>query len=312
MELKHVISSEQFLDKYLLEKIFNRATELEKMDKNQELPRSMRGKVLVSLFYQPSTRTRFSFDAAVKKLGGEVIGTEHAGMFSSVTKGETLEDTIQIVNGYGDIIVIRHYEEGSAQKAASISSIPVINAGDGPGEHPTQTLLDIYTIKKELGKLDNLKIALVGDLLYGRTIHSLIKLLHLFDVKAIYLVSPKELKLPKKYTDYLKSKDIRFQELESFENILSEIDVLYITRIQKEVFETLNKLDIFEKVKGSYIVNKEVVNKLNKKSIVMHPLPRVNELSMDVDNDPRAAYFRQARNGLYIRMALLEMVTGYN
>lgn len=301
MRFKHIISVKQFLDINALDKIFQLADEMGK----KELQCPLRGKILATVFYEPSTRTRFSFESAMHKLGGSVVTTESALHFSSVTKGETLQDTIKVISGYADVIVLRHYEEGSAKIASEASSVPIINAGDGIGEHPTQALLDLYTIKKELGKIDNLKIALIGDLLYGRTIHSLIYLLALYKRVKIFLVSPNQLKLPEKYKDYLVQNKIEFEELTNLQKILDEIDVLYVTRIQKERFKSKQE---YEKVKDAYIIDRKIVNQLKENAIIMHPLPRVNEISPEVDDDKKAAYFRQAKNGLYIRMALLRLI----
>lgn len=305
MRFKHIISVKQFLDTNILDKIFQLADEMEKNDKANKLQDSLKGKILATVFYEPSTRTRFSFESAMHKLGGDVITTESASHFSSVTKGETLQDTIKVISGYVDAIVLRHYEEGSAKIASGISSVPIINAGDGIGEHPTQALLDLYTIQKEFGKIDNLKIALIGDLLYGRTIHSLIYLLALYRGVKVYLISPTQLKLPEKDKDYLTQKEIEFEELTNLNEVLDKIDVLYITRIQKERFKSKQE---YEQAKDAYIIDKKIVNQLKENTIIMHPLPRVNEISPEVDNDKRAVYFRQAQNGLYIRMALLRLI----
>jgi len=305
MRFKHIISVKQFLDTRILDKIFKLADEMEKRDRADKLEKSLKNKILATVFYEPSTRTRFSFESAMIKLGGNVITTESASHFSSVTKGETLQDTIKIISGYADAIVLRHPQEGSAKIASEISSVPIINAGDGIGEHPTQALLDLYTIKKELGEIDNLKIALVGDLFYGRTIHSLIYLLSLYKNVKIYFVSPKQLKILPKYKDYLIKKKIAFEELADLNQALNKIDVLYVTRIQKERFKS--KKD-YKKVKGIYIIDKNTAKQLKKKAIIMHPLPRVNEISPEIDSDKRAVYFKQAKNGLYIRMALLQLI----
>lgn len=302
----HIISTKQFLDVNVLDRLFRLADEMEQRDKENKLPNSLSGKVLATLFYEPSTRTRFSFEAAMHKLGGSVIATENASQFSSVMKGESLKDTIKIIGGYADAIVLRHYKEGSTRIASEVSPVPIINAGDGAGEHPTQALLDLYTIKKELGKIENLGIALIGDLLNGRTIHSLIHLLALYPLK-IYLVSPAQLRLPKKYKDYLTERKIKFEELTDLKGALNKIDVFYVTRIQKERFESKQG---YEQLKDSYIIDKKLLEQLKATSIIMHPLPRVNEISPEIDSDKRSAYFRQAKNGLYIRMALLQMILG--
>lgn len=302
-KLKHIITVNQFLNKKYLDYLFKQAKFLENKKK---LPQGLKSLHFATLFYEPSTRTRLSFESAILKLGGTVVSTENAAEFSSAIKGESLEDTIRIVSGYVDAIILRHNTKGAAQLASSVSSVPIINAGDGIGEHPTQALLDLYTIKKELGHLDNLKIALVGDLLNGRTIHSLLPLLSIYKDIAIYLVSPKSLMLPQDLRDQLIKNKIEFKEFEQMEYILGKIDVLYMTRIQKERFKRFKSKSEYEKVKNSYVINSKTLEKLNKKAIIMHPLPRVNEIAPEVDKDKRAAYFRQAKNGLYIRMALLQ------
>ncbi len=216
-----------------------------------------------------------------------------------------MEDSIRIISGYSDAIVLRHSEADAAKRAAKVSSVPIVNAGDGTGEHPTQALLDFYTIQKEIGRIDDFKIGLVGDLLYGRTIHSLIYLLSLAHNVEVFLVSPKELRLPVRYKLFLKAHKIKFSELDNLENILPKVDILYMTRIQKERFSSQQ---LYEQVKDSFVLNKKLLNKLSKQAVVMHPFPRVNEISQEVDSDNRAAYFRQARNGLYVRMALLNLL----
>ncbi len=306
-DMQHILTTQQFLDKKTLKKIFTIAAKLEKQNKNGKVPPVLKGKILATLFYEPSTRTRFSFETAMLKLGGQIITTENARDFSSTIKGETIEDTVRVVGGYADAIVLRHPENGSAARAAAASPVPIINAGDGSGEHPTQALLDLYTIQKELGRMHNLKIALVGDLLYGRTVHSLIILLSIFKNIEIYLISPKELRLPEEYRKMLRSRKIKFIEGEYLEKILPQADVLYVTRIQKERFASLG---LYNKVKDSFSIDKDTLKKLPKKSIVMHPLPRVHEISPEVDQDRRVAYFRQAKNGLYVRMALLQICMG--
>lgn len=305
MRLRHVLSTKQFLDIPVLNHIFNLAADMEQMDWQGNLPQSCRGKILAAVFYEPSTRTRFSFETAMLKLGGNVITTESAGHFSSATKGETLGDTIQIMGGYADIIVLRHPMKDASKAAAESSLVPLINAGDGNGEHPTQALLDMFTIRKELGRLDNISVALVGDLLYGRTVHSLVHLLAVFPGVKIYLVSPKQLSLPEEFLSHLREKHVHFEELSELNPVLDKVDVLYVTRVQKERFATLEEYDA---VKDSYVIDKAVLSRLSADAIIMHPLPRVNEISPEVDADERAAYFRQAKNGLYIRMALLHMI----
>lgn len=298
--MKHLISTKN-IDIKTLNDIFQLADYYKKEQQSNILSR----KIIASIFYEPSTRTRLSFEAAALKLGAKIISTENASQFSSAAKGETLEDTIKIVSSYTDLIVLRHFEKGASKKAITVSAVPIINAGDGTGEHPTQAILDAYTIYNALKALNNLKIALVGDLLNGRTIHSLLILLSLYKNNTIYLVSPKELKLPNANKKILSNKKIKFMESENLKNILPKIDLLYMTRIQKERFKSAKD---FEKVKNVYRLTKKMVSTMKKSSIVMHPLPRINEIAKEVDSDSRAAYFRQAQNGLFVRMAILELL----
>lgn len=307
MKLKHILSADQFLDLGLQQELFALAAEMEKSNHGGKVPTSLAGKVIACMFFEPSTRTRLSFETSVLKLGGSVIGTENAAISSSAVKGETLEDTIRIISGYADGIVMRHPEEGAAKRAAAVSPVPIVNAGDGKGEHPTQALLDMFTVKKELGRLDNLNIAMIGDLLYGRTVHSLLPLLSLYQKNKFYFVSPDKLRMPEKFKDILKEKNVEFEELENFEGILDKIDVVYMTRVQKERFASHEE---YERLKDCYVINSAVLEKLKKDSIILHPLPRVNEIAPEVDADVRAAYFRQARNGLFMRMALLHYLLG--
>lgn len=307
MKLKHVLSSEQFTDKKFMNSLFASASNLEKLEKKGKTGNLLKGKILATIFYEPSTRTRLSFEAAMLKLGGQVVSAESASQFSSAKKGESLEDTIKIISGYADAVVLRHPEIGSAQKASEVSDVPIINAGDGQGEHPTQALLDLYTIKKEIGSLDNKTIAFIGDLLYGRTIHSLIHFMPMFKNVHVKLISPKQLKLPEKYKHILIKNKISFVESESLIALDSSVSVAYITRVQKERFDSEEE---YEEVKDVCVVDASVLNKLGKNAIIMHPLPRVNEISPEIDTDKRAAYFRQAKNGLYVRMALLKMLLG--
>ncbi len=305
MTLKHILSTQQFLNHKIVKDIFDLADRFEKADKKGNIPKLLRGKILACVFYEPSTRTRFSFESAMLKLGGAVISTERAGHFSSAIKGETLEDTIRIISGYCDAIVLRHPDVGAARRATDVSLVPIINAGDGKGEHPTQALLDFFTLKKELRRIDNFTIAMVGDLLYGRTIHSLIYLLSLSQKVNVCLVSPKELCLPLQYKIFLNAHKIPFLEFDKLENVLPRADILYITRIQKERFLLPS---LYKRVKDSFVLDKKSLDMLKKNAVIMHPLPRVNEISQEVDADSRAAYFRQARNGLYVRMALLAIL----
>ncbi|MEW6619072.1 MAG: aspartate carbamoyltransferase [bacterium] len=310
-KLHHLIEVKQFKDKELLEEIFKLASEMEMADRTGKydrlfLPQIPRKKILATLFYEPSTRTRLSFESAMMRLGGEVITTEEARVFSSVTKGESLVDTIRVIGTYADVIVLRHYEEGSSKIAAQVSSVPIINAGDGTGQHPTQALLDMFTIQKELGRIDNLKVGLVGDLLYGRTVHSLTYLLaHQQGVK-LYFISPEEIRMPRNIINYLEDEmKIPFEEITDLKEVVSDIDVLYVTRIQKERFRNIED---YNKMKGVYVIDKEILSLMKKDARILHPLPRVDEVAIEVDEDPRAAYFRQVENGLYLRMALLKMI----
>jgi aspartate carbamoyltransferase catalytic subunit len=301
--LQHVISARQFDDPELLQSLFDSANEMERDDQFRTLTDPLRGRILATLFYEPSTRTRFSFEAAMQKLGGGVLTAENMRESSSATKGETIADTIRIVSGYADAIAIRHYEQGTAAEAARISPVPVINAGDGVGEHPTQALTDVYTIKKELGRIGGLRVALVGDLLNGRTIHSLLPLLCLYPGVKIDLISPWQLRLPLRHREYLLEKGVAFHETEKLEGVIEEADVAYITRVQRERFALQEE---YEAVKNVYIVDAAMAGRMKEHAILMHALPRVNEIAPEVDADDRAAYFRQAKNGLYVRMALLK------
>ncbi len=307
MRIKHVLESQQFKDKRILGELFKNADEMEKACKSGSCPQTMKGKVMATLFYEPSTRTRLSFESAMTRLGGSVIGTEAASYFSSAVKGESLPDTIRIVDNYADVIVLRHPQEGSSRIASEFSMVPVINAGDGAGQHPTQALLDIYTIKKELGSLDNLSVVMVGDLLYGRTVHSLTYLLAQQEGITLSFVSPEQLRMPREIINYLKRKNVPSEETSSLNGVAGKADTLYMTRIQKERFSTEAE---YLKLRGCYVICRETLNIMKKKAVIMHPLPRVDEIAGEVDSDPRAAYFRQAENGLYVRMALLNMILG--
>tara|TARA_Y100000034_G_scaffold89023_1_gene106980 strand:- start:3613 stop:4533 length:921 start_codon:yes stop_codon:yes gene_type:complete len=299
--LKHVLESQQF-DRNILFNLFERADELRK---NSSI--GLNGKILATLFYEPSTRTRLSFESAMIKLGGKVISTENAREFSSAIKGESIEDSIRVISQYSDCIVMRHNKEGAAFIASKVSKVPIINAGDGKGQHPTQAILDVYTIYKEVKRLDKLKIAMVGDLATGRTVRSLCYLLGKFNEIEIIFVSPENLKIRDDIKDYLNKHKIKFTEKENLNEILPEVDVVYMTRIQRE---RMNSED-YEKANGKYIINKENLELIKKDSIIMHPLPHVEEINLSVDveqKDKRVAYFRQAENGLYIRMALLDLI----
>jgi aspartate carbamoyltransferase catalytic subunit len=263
----------------------------------------LNGQVMAALFYEPSTRTRLSFEAAMMRLGGWTMGTDNAREFSSAAKGETLEDTIRIVSGYANVIVLRHSEEGAARRAAAVSSVPIINAGDGPGQHPTQALLDLYTIKDELSRIDGIRVAMVGDLANGRTVRSLTYLLSKFKEISVWFVAPPAVAMRDDLKAHLDEHHVPWVETEDLESVLPEVDVIYMTRIQKERF---SDPAAYEAVKGIYRIDKSSLDLMRRYSIVMHPLPRVDEIAPEVDSDPRAAYFRQARNGLHVRMALLD------
>jgi len=261
----------------------------------------LHGKLLATLFFEASTRTKLSFEAAMYKLGGSVIGFAEPET-SSIKKGENLADTVRVVENYADVIVLRHPLEGATRLAAEFASIPVINAGSGAEEHPTQALLDLYTVLKEKGRIDGLNIALVGDLRYGRTVHSLAYALSLYDVR-LYLVSPELLRMRREVLDTIKGK---IEVIETgIEEILQEVDVLYVTRIQKERFPDLAE---YAKVKGAYKIDLDLVKKVKKDSIILHPLPRVDEIAAEVDKTPQAKYFQQVRNGIVMRMGLLALV----
>jgi aspartate carbamoyltransferase len=301
---KDILSVKQF-NREDLEYIFAVAHEMRVMVERIGTFDLLKGKILANLFYEPSTRTSSSFTAAMERLGGSVIPINQV-KFSSVSKGESLPDTVRTLECYADVVVLRHPEVGSAALAAKYAKKPVINAGDGVGEHPTQALLDALTIKEELGHLDGLTITMLGDLKNGRTIHSLSRLLSLYKVKLNY-VAPDILRMPPELIAELDAKGVEQNEADALEEVLPETDVLYVTRVQKERFADLAD---YEKVAGAYVIDPEVMKIAKERMIVMHPLPRVTEISMDFDDDPRAAYFRQMEYGLYVRMALLAMVLG--
>jgi aspartate carbamoyltransferase catalytic subunit len=263
------------------------------------------GYVVATLFFEPSTRTRLSFESAASRLGAQVIGFSEAGS-SSVSKGESLNDTILTVSNYVDIIVMRHPREGSARFASEVSPVPVINAGDGANQHPTQTLLDMYSIRKTQGKLENLQIAFVGDLKYGRTVHSLTFAMCNFNA-TFHLVSPEELKLPSYVKRRIKENKLDYFQYTDINEVIPQVDILYMTRIQKERFSDPIE---YEKVRNAYILRNEMLQGARKNMRVLHPLPRVNEIEIDVDTNPMAYYFRQAQNGVYVRQALLASILG--
>jgi aspartate carbamoyltransferase catalytic subunit len=301
---KDILHGNQFSKKDIGE-IIKIASHFEKGLKKKDSLTLLKGEILATLFFEPSTRTRLSFETAMQRLGGGVVSLGSVES-SSVAKGETLTDTIKTVSQYADVIVIRHPRIGSAKEAADASSIPIINAGDGAGQHPTQALLDVYTIFKELGSLKNLVVSMVGDLKNGRTVHALVELLSLFQAK-LYFVSPGLLRMPEEITSNLRGKGIEVIETGDMAEAARASHLIYMTRIQRERFGELSE---YEKMKGSYIIHEEFLKKLNKKVTILHPLPRVDEIRSEVDTYPGAAYFRQVRNGVFVRMALLSMVLG--
>lgn len=300
---KSILSVKQF-NQDDLTYIFEVAHEMREMVERVGTFDLLKGKILVNLFYEPSTRTASSFTAAMERLGGSVIPINEV-KYSSVAKGESLPDTIRSLECYSDVIVLRHPEVGASALAAQYARKPIINAGDGIGEHPTQALLDLFTIIEEKGNVDGLTVTMLGDL-NGRTVHSLSRLLSLYDVK-LNFVSPEILRLPKEINSELESKGIPIQEFTLLDQAISESDVLYVTRVQKERFEDPQD---YENVKGTYIITSQSLAEAREDLVLMHPLPRVGEISMELDDDPRAAYFRQMEYGMYVRMALLAMVLG--
>lgn len=296
---RHIVSP-RYLDRPLIEQLLQRALAFET---GAGALGGLEGRLLAAIFYEPSTRTRFSFEAAMHRLGGQVLSADGAGRGTSAAKGESLEDAVRIIGGYADAIVLRHPEIGAAERAAAVAGVPVINAGDGAGHHPTQALLDLYTIRKELGRLDNLRVGLVGDLRNGRTVRSLALLLSRFTDNRLVLVSPPGLRMGDDILDALDPTRVR--QCIDLAEVVFGLDVLYQTRIQAERFESA---EVYERYRGVYVVTPELMRELPEHAILMHPLPRVGEIDARVDTDPRAAYFRQARNGLWIRMAVLEWV----
>ncbi|MAG15945.1 aspartate carbamoyltransferase [Candidatus Woesearchaeota archaeon] len=276
------------------------------IDKDMEKYKSLlNGKIVSTLFFEPSTRTRMSFQASMERMGGSIIGFSDVST-SSLQKGESLPDTIKIISGYCDVIVMRHPEAGSVAKAAEDSSVPVINAGDGPNEHPTQTILDLYTIMKEKGTLEGLKVGFVGDLRFGRTVHSLAMALTHFNPE-FYFISPPSLAMPEKYLQELIKKGIKYRQEEDLLKVSKELDVLYVTRIQKERFVSPEE---YAKVKGIYKLDKSLAQHIKEDAKILHPLPRVDEMNPELDELPQSIYFQQAHNGIPVRMALLGLVLG--
>lgn len=296
MAIKSLVSITDYSKEKILQ-ILDKATGFEK-NPNQEI---LKGKVVATLFFEPSTRTRLSFETAVNRLGGRVIGFSDASTTSG-TKGETLKDTIIMVSNYADLIVMRNPIEGAARYASEVSSVPIVNAGDGANQHPTQTMLDLYSIKKTQGKLENLKICMVGDLKYGRTIHSLIQAMSHFN-PTFSFIAPKELELPEEYKLFCKENNIPFEEhCDLTEKNIADADILYMTRVQKERFTDLYE---YEKVKDVYTLRNKLLEGTKPNMRILHPLPRVNEIDYDVDNNEKAYYFQQAKNGVYARQAVI-------
>lgn len=299
--MKHLVSISHCSAEDIM-RILDRATLFER-NPNRDF---LQGRVVATLFFEPSTRTRLSFETAVCRLGGKVIGFSDASTSSS-TKGETLKDTIKIVSNYADAIVMRHYLEGAAQYATEVSPVPIINAGDGSNQHPSQTLLDLYSIRQTQGSLEQKTIVMVGDLKYGRTIHSLIEGMQPFSPRLIF-VAPKELALPEEYRSYCREHNIPFEEVTEFTSeVISEADILYMTRVQRERFSDPEE---YERVKNVYILDRELLRLAKPNLKILHPLPRVQEIAQEVDDHPAAYYFRQALNGLYVRQSILSEVLG--
>lgn len=299
MRLRHVIESQQFTVPTLME-LFALADGMERIVARGGTS-DYSNKIMALLFYEHSTRTRFSFESAMLRLGGKVLATENANQFSSVMHGETLEDTVRVVSNYSDVIVIRHNEIGGAARAAEVSSVPVINAGDGKGgQHPTQALLDLYTIHREIRTIDGVKIAMVGNLADGRTVRSLTYLLGKFERVKLYFIAPKTLQMKPDIIGYLQHHNVWYTEEEDLRKIINEVDVVYMTRLEPADREGVDPIH--------YYIDETLMKFLAKKAIVMHPLPRASEISPNVDGDPRSAYFRQTRNGILVRMALLASV----
>lgn len=284
-------------------KILDLAEEFEKKPRKNLL----QGYVVATLFFEPSTRTRLSFESAVNRLGGKILGFSDSST-TSATKGETLRDTIKTVSNYADLIVIRHPLEGSARFASEISRVPIINAGDGANQHPSQTLLDLYSIRKTQGKLEDLSIFLVGDLKYGRTVHSLLMAMSGFNT-TFHFISPDELKIPEEYKIYLKNLGLSYYEHKDFTDIISEADIIYMTRVQKERFSDPIE---YEKTKNTYILRNHMLKDVKSNMKILHPLPRVNEIHLDVDTSDKAYYFTQTLNGVYVRQAIITSILGLN
>lgn len=305
MKIEHIVESQQFTVPKIKE-LFER-TELMKKIVARGGTRDYNTKIMANLFYKPSTRTRFSFESAMYRLGGQVLSTEQAKEFSSEVQGEQLEDTIRIIGNYCDVIILRHIEEGGAKRAAAVSAVPIINAGDGSGgQHPTQALLDLYTIYNECKTLDGLSVAFIGALDSGRTVRSLAYLLAKYDRIKLYFIAPKEMQIKSDILEYLDKRNVNYELANNTNGILSKVDVVYQTRIDKNRLTEKN-IDL-----STYNIDASVLQIMKYDAIIMHPLPRSVEINHEVDRDPRAAYFRQTKNGLYVRMALLSMLFDEN
>ncbi len=302
---KDILTADQFT-RTDVEYLFGRADDFAACLEHGERLRTLDGKLLATVFYEPSTRTRLSFEAAMQRLGGGVISVAEARTASSAAKGETLADTVRTIENYADAIVLRHPQVGAARIAADAAAVPILNAGDGAGEHPTQALLDLYTIRREKETIDGLNIALVGDLKNGRTVHSLARALSQFDVRYTF-VAPAALAMPADVTAFLRARNLPVQETGDLAAALRHADVVYMTRVQKERFSDPIE---YERLKDAYILDRALVHAAKANLLVLHPLPRVDEIATDVDGLPNAAYFRQMKNGVYIRMALLAEVLG--
>jgi aspartate carbamoyltransferase catalytic subunit len=294
------------IDDFSTEEIINILDMAEEFEK-QTVRKLLEGKVIATLFFEPSTRTRLSFESAINRLGGKIVGFSDVAS-SSVSKGETLHDTIKMVSSYSDLIVMRHPVEGSARFASEIATVPVINAGDGANQHPTQTILDLYSIRKTQGRLDNLNIFMVGDLKYGRTVHSLMMAMSRW--KATFnFISPEELRMPDEFKLYLDNMGLKYYEHNDFTDIISKADIIYMTRVQKERFSDPIE---YEKVKNIYVLRNSMLKNTRENMRILHPLPRVNEIHTDVDKNPKAYYFEQALNGVFTRQAILCTLLGIN
>ncbi len=298
-----IVSVDQF-DKNNLQTIIEKASYYKKGIEKGTVYRDLAGKIITALFYEPSSRTFGSFVSAAQRLGAGIIPIQGVA-YSSVVKGETFSDTVKVFQSYSDCIIIRHPDTGAAKIAAAIASVPIINAGDGTGEHPTQAILDLFTIKEKLGRTNDLKVAMVGDLKYGRTVHSLSKLISNYKNITLYFIAPKQSPMPDEITVKLKKNAVTVKNCLSIEEVIAKVDVLYMTRVQKERMDEA----IYKKIKNLFILDKKLASKMKKQSVIMHPLPRVGEITVDVDDNPRAVYLNsQMRNGLFVRMALLSLI----